>query len=188
MLSWLQRLFAGALAQKDVETPDCADFTRPATWEDLLLTTRLLNAARVEYALVGGYALAAHGHVRMTQDIDIAVATDRENTHRWIHALGRLPDGVSLELAGETDPFEGDYVHAIRLNDEFTVDILPSVAGIPFDDLRRYIVRLDLGGERVPVLDLEGLLATKQGLRPKDQADAALLRQALDAIRRQGEG
>ena len=78
-------------------------------------------------------------------------------------------------------------VENIRLNDEFTVDILPSVAGIPFAELVPHIVCLDLGGEQVPVLDLEGLLKTKQGLRPKDQADAAVLRRALQALRRRVE-
>jgi hypothetical protein len=194
MLNWLRRLLgtwraarrgeAAAGAAPEGPTPDAA-FTRPARWDDVLTTTRLLNAAGVEYALVGGYALAAHGHVRMTQDIDIAVAVDPANSRRWIRALGDLPDGVSRELAGEADPFEGDHLHAIRLNDEFTVDILPSVAGIPFAELVPHIVRLDLGGEQVPVLDLEGLLKTKQGLRPKDQADAAVLRRALELLHRQ---
>jgi hypothetical protein len=32
-------------------------------------------------------------------------------------------------LLGEPDPFAGDYLHAIRINDEFTIDLLPSVAG-----------------------------------------------------------
>ena len=194
MLSWLRRLLGsgksnasaetGAGGTPDRQTPDAA-FTRPARWEDVLMTTRLLNAAGVDYALVGGYALAAHGHVRMTQDIDIAVTIDPENTRRWIQALGGLPDGVSLELADEADPFEGDYLHGIRLNDEFTVDILPSVAGIPFAELAPHVVYLELDGEKVPVLDLEGLLKTKRGLRPKDQADAAVLRRALAALGRQ---
>jgi len=196
MLSWLRRRLGGgaagqrprALKLRPAASPSRQRITRrstrPARWEDVLATTRLLNAAGVEYALVGGYALAAHGHVRMTQDIDIAVAVDPANTRRWIQALGALPDGVSLELAGEAGPFEGDHLHGIRLNDEFTVDILPSVAGIPFAELVPHIVRLDLGGEQVPVLDLEGLLKTKQALRPKDQADAAVLRRALEALRR----
>ena len=197
MLSWLRRLLGsgnaaqaadGGAAEESEQPAHDPAFTRPARWEDVLTTTRLLNGAGVEYALVGGYALAAHGHVRMTQDIDIAVAVavDPANTRRWIKALGALPDGVSLELADEADPFEGDQLHRIRLNDEFTVDILPSFAGIPFAELAPHIVRLDLGGEWVPVLDLEGLLKTKQGLRPKDQADAAVLRRALQALRRRG--
>lgn len=193
MLSWLRRLLGsgnaaqaadGGAAEESEQPAHDPAFTRPARWEDVLTTTRLLNGAGVEYALVGGYALAAHGHVRMTQDIDIAVAVDPANTRRWIKALGALPDGVSLELADEADPFEGDHLHGIRLNDEFTVDILPFVDGIPFGELAPHIVRLDLRGEQVPVLDLEGLLKTKQGLRPKDQADAAVLRRALEALRR----
>ncbi|WP_295881042.1 hypothetical protein [uncultured Thiohalocapsa sp.] len=67
-----------------------------------------------------------------------------------------LPDGVSLELADEADPFEGDHLHRVRLT------------GIPFKEPAPHIVRLDLGGEQVSALDLEGLLKTKEGLRPKD--------------------
>ena len=108
MLSWLRRLLGSAkptesadgAAGEEPESPaHGVAFNRPARWEDVLTTTRLLNGAGVEYALVGGYALAAHGHVRMTQDIDIAVAVavavavDPANTRRWIKAPGALPDG-----------------------------------------------------------------------------------------------
>lgn len=158
-------------------------YTRPATWQDVLTVVRLLNRARVRYVLVGGYALAANGYVRMTEDIDIAVAPDPENSARWIAALADLPDGAAKSMAGEWDPFQGDYLHAIRINDEFTVDILPSVAGVAFAELVGHIAWLDLKGERTPVLDLEGLLKTKQGLRPKDQADARILHEALARLR-----
>lgn len=189
MLKWLRRLFVRDRAHPNPEPgPEqtgAALYTRPATWGDVLTTVRLLNRRKVRYVLVGGYALAAHGYVRMTQDIDIAVAPDRENSRRWIEALGNLPDGVSRELAGEQDPFEGDDLHAIRINDEFTVDVLPSVSGIPFSALESHIEWLLLGGEPVPVLNLEGLLMTKQGLRPKDQADAQVLRAALERLKRE---
>ena len=42
------------------------EFTRPATWEDVKLLARLLGDAGVRYALVGGYALAAHGYSRFS--------------------------------------------------------------------------------------------------------------------------
>jgi hypothetical protein len=48
-----------------------AEFTRPATWEDVKHLARYLEEARVEYALIGGYALAAHGLVRLTEDIEL---------------------------------------------------------------------------------------------------------------------
>ena len=125
------------------------------------------------------YTLAAHGYVRMTEDVDIAVSPDPENARKWIAALAELPDGAGGELEGEEDPFQGDYLHAIRINDEFTVDILPSVAGIPFAELEKHIQWSRIEDERIPVLDLQGLLLTKQGLRPKDQADARVLQAAI---------
>jgi hypothetical protein len=156
-----------------------ARYTRPALWEDVVDVARRLNRHGVRYVLVGGYALAAHGFVRMTTDIDIAVAPEPENSRRWVAALAELPDGAAGELAGEDDPFGGDTLHAIRINDAFTVDVMPSVAGVAFDALAAHAQSLTIEGEAVPVLDLAGLLLTKQGDRPKDQADAALLRAAL---------
>ena len=62
-------------------------FTRPALWEDVIDLARRLNRHGARYVLVGGYALAAHGLVRMTTDIDIAVAPDPDNNRRWVAAL-----------------------------------------------------------------------------------------------------
>jgi hypothetical protein len=181
MWTWWRRLLT-AMRTTEGSFPNGgpADaYTRPAIWADVIETARLLNAAGVQYVLVGGYALAAQGYVRMTEDIDIAVAPDAENARRWIAALSQLPDGAAGEMAGEDDPFEGDYLHAIRINDEFTVDVLPSVAGVPFAELAGHIEWLELEGECIPVLDLHGLLMTKQGVRPKDRSDAEILRAAI---------
>ena len=54
-----------------------ASFTRPATLEDLKTLLRSLNAQGVEYLLIGGYALAAHGYTRATTHIDLLVAPTR---------------------------------------------------------------------------------------------------------------
>lgn len=190
MLNWLRKLWklrlgnnAGAEAKP---SPD-ARFTRPATWNDVLELIRLLERYQVRYVLVGGYALAAHGYVRMTQDIDIAVAPTVENSARWIAALSHLPDQAAADMAGEEDPFQGDYVHAIRINDEFTVDVLPSVAGVPFETLETHAVTIEASGLALRVLDLEGLLLTKQGIRPKDIADREILIRALSRLHQKSD-
>lgn len=187
MLSWLQKLWRGSDAGTEAETPADSGFTRPATWNDVLELVRLLERYQVRYVLVGGYALAAHGYVRMTQDIDIAVAPTAENSTRWIAALSHLPDHAAADMAGEEDPFQGDYVHAIRINDEFTVDVLPSVAGVPFEELEAHTVTINASDTTLRVLDLEGLLLTKQGIRPKDIADREILLQALNRLRQRNE-
>jgi predicted transcriptional regulator len=131
--------------------------TRPATWKVLKQIARRLEQSGVDYALLGGYALALHGFARATTDIDLLVEPSLSNSNRWIAALGQLPDRAALELANEPDVFAHDNRYAIRINDEITIDVMPSAAG---------------------------LLKTKQGARPNDQLDAATLKAALDALAR----
>ena len=160
------------------------EFTRPATWEDVKRIARYFDEAGVEYALIGGYALAAHGLVRQTEDIDVLVNPSAANALRWIVALSRLPDGAARELESEPDVFAAQRSYAVRINDEITVDVLPSAAGVGWDELCRYVEEVDLDGDRIRVLSLEGLLRTKAGVRPKDQADARVIREALRILGR----
>jgi len=159
------------------------EYTRPATWEDVKKLARLLNEAGVQYALVGGYAIAAHGFNRFSEDIDILVNPDADNSRRWVLALSELPDHATRELAADPDVFANDARYAVRINDEFTIDIMPSIAGYTWKQLQGHIETIDLDGVPLPLLSLEGLLLTKQGARPKDQMDAALLSRALAELK-----
>jgi len=159
-----------------------ADYTRPATWQDLKSLVKYLDDADVEYALVGGYAIAAHGFNRVSEDIDILVNPSVENARRWIFALSQLPDHATQELATNPDVFADDKRYALRVNDEFTVDVMPSIAGHSWNEMQSYIETIDFEGINLKLLNLEGLLLTKQGVRPKDQMDAAVLRRALAAL------
>jgi len=161
-----------------------AEYTRPATWEDVKRIASFLQQENVEYALIGGYALGVHGLVRATEDIDVLVNPSAANSRRWIVALSRLPDGAARELAAEPDVFAAQKRYAVRINDEFTVDVLPGAAGLSWEELEPYIEEVELDGVRLRVLSLEGLLKTKQGARPKDQADAAAIARALGALGR----
>lgn len=158
------------------------EYTRPATWEDVKTVVRYLEDARVEYALVGGYALGAHGFNRFTEDIDILVSPTAENSRRWILALSRLPDGAAAELATESDVFADDKRYAIRINDEFTVDVMPSIAGLTWEQMKGHVTVVQIDDVAVRLLDLPGLLKTKQGARPKDQMDAAVIEEALKRL------
>ncbi len=163
--------------------PNVPEFTRPATWEDVKTLARLFNEAGVEYALVGGYAVAAHGFNRFSEDIDFLVNPAAENSRRWVIALSELPDHATRELATDPDVFASDARYALRINDEFTIDIMPSIAGRSWEEMRHHIETIDLDGVPLRLMNLEGLLLTKQGARPKDQMDAALLSQALAELK-----
>ena len=149
------------------------DRTRAATYDDLFRIVALLDEEGVEYALIGGYALALQGIVRLTEDVDILVAPTPENAERWVRALSRLPDGAARELSGDQTLHEEPY--AIRINDEFTVDVMNSASGLTWADLLPYRVRV----ENIPVISLAGLLRMKEHGRLKDQADAEAIRKVL---------
>ena len=71
-----------------------------------MLIPRLLEAlhrARVEYVVIGGYALAAHGYVRGTDDLDVVPGPDRRNLQRLADAVEDL-EGVPVEIAGGLRP------------------------------------------------------------------------------------
>ena len=70
----------------------------PRDFSDFL---RLLNSARVEYLLVGGYAVGLHGYPRATWDMDILVAADPENAEKGVRVLldfGFSPDTINQEM------------------------------------------------------------------------------------------
>ena len=153
------------------------DRTRAATYEDVVRVAELLEAEHVEYALIGGYALAFQGIVRLTEDVDILVEPTVENARRWVRALSHLPDGAAKELIGDDTLHEELY--AIRINDEFTVDVMNSASGFSWTDLVPYRKRI----EGMNVLSLEGLLRMKEHGRLKDQADAEAIRKVLLPLR-----
>lgn len=164
--------------------PDDSSFTRPATWEDVALLARLFAKHEVSWALIGGYAIAAHGFVRFSEDVDVLVDPSPENARRWIAALSELPDHAAAELSGQERLFEESGPYAVRINDEFTVDVMPAACGHTWEELAPHVEHKEIEDVRIPVLGLEGLLLTKEGMRDRDRADAAVLRAALERLGR----
>ena len=155
------------------------EYSRPATLEDLKMLLRSLNEHAVEYLLIGGYALAAHGYQRATTDIDLLVRATAESGQRVKDALMMLPDRAAKGL--EPEWFEQD--ENIRIADAFVVDVMLNANGQTFDTLRKYAETIDLDGIPVQTVSLEGLLLTKQTMRDKDIADRAILERAIDVLR-----
>jgi predicted nucleotidyltransferase len=158
--------------------------TRPATLEDLKTLLRSLNANGVDYLLIGGYALAAHGYQRATTDIDIVFPATAAAGQRVKDALMILPDKAAKEI--EPQWFEEG--ENIRVADAFVVDIMLNANGQTFDTLRRYSQTLNLDGIPVRTVNLEGLLLTKQTMRGKDASDRVVIERALAVIRQQTPG
>jgi hypothetical protein len=68
---------------------------------DLNEFVMLLNSRKVEYLVVGGYAVAFHGHPRFTGDIDFLVRSTPDNAQRLLDVLLEFGFGsLSLRLEG----------------------------------------------------------------------------------------
>jgi predicted nucleotidyltransferase len=158
--------------------------TRPATLEDLKTLLRSLNANGVDYLLIGGYALAAHGYQRATTDIDIVFPATSAAGQRVKEALMILPDQAAKDL----EPHWFEEGENIRVADAFVVDIMLNANGQTYDTLRRYAQTLNLDGIPVRTVNLEGLLLTKQTMRGKDASDRIVIERALAVVRQQTSG
>ncbi len=155
------------------------EYSHPATLEDLKTLIRALNAEGVEYLLIGGYALFAHGYHRATTDIDVLVPPTREVGRKMRAALMVLPDQAAKEL----DPTWFEEGENIRIADAFVVDIMLNACGETYDTLKQYAETVELDGLPIRTVNLEGLLRTKQTVRDKDAADRVVLERALATLR-----
>lgn len=156
---------------------------RAATLDDLKRLLKSLEDNGVEYLLIGGYALAAHGYHRATTDIDVMVRGTVEDGVRMKNALMVLPDQVAKDIEPEWF-VEGEN---IRVADEFIVDIMLNANGQTYETLKGYEQTVDLDGIKVRTVSLEGLLLTKRTMRDKDVGDCAVLERALAVLREQSK-
>lgn len=128
-----------------------------------------LNAREVRYLIVGGYAVAFHGHPRYTKDFDVWIERTPENVERLLAALDDFGFGsVGLEAA---DFLEPDQIIQLG-NPPHRIDILTSLDGVEFAVC--YQDRETMQAEQVAVyfIGLEGLRANKRASgRHQDLAD-----------------
>jgi len=120
-------------------------------FRDMLLA---LNDARVEYLIVGAYALAAHGSPRATGDIDIWVRPDPENAERVWSALVRF--GAPIDQITVDDFAAPGIVFQIGLPPE-RIDVLTMISGVDFHQAWNSRMVVEIDGMSVPVLGLREL-------------------------------
>jgi len=140
----------------------------------------LLNGAAVKYVIVGGFALALHGVVRATKDIDVLIEPTLDNTTRALKALEGLKWGISRQL----DPADVMTKPITVIGDDPRVDLLTLAWSVRYADAAPKALRVEIDGVQVPYADLDTLIRTKQTDRFQDQADV----ESLEQVRRLGRG
>jgi hypothetical protein len=140
----------------------------------------VLAAHDVDYVIVGGLAVQAHGHVRTTVDIDVYPRPEPENLRRLAAALNELsaralnPGSVGIEIDAAMLPratlWQFDTLHG-------AIDVLHDAPGAPpYDELRERALEIDLGEIRLAVAGRDDLIRMKRAsARPVDFEDVAAL-------------
>lgn len=130
---------------------------------------QLLNANQVNYLIIGGYAVAIHGHPRYTKDIDIWVEMSSENADKIITALEQFGFG-SLGLSAQ-DFQTPDQIIQLGYPPN-RIDLITTPDGIDFETC--YSSKTEVIVDDIPVqfIDLDNLKKNKKASgRLQDLAD-----------------
>ena len=135
--------------------------------------------AHVEFAIVGGVAVNAHGYTRATNDLDIFIRPTEENATAAFNALLAL--GLPVEGLQPADLLDDE--ENLRFGPaEDHIDLLASIGEMPFDQVWRNRIETVVAGLSVPFISKGDLIENKRQVgRLRDLADAEELSLLPDA-------
>jgi hypothetical protein len=132
----------------------------------------ILNAHKVRYLIVGGYAVGFHAQPRATKDLDILIGPDVQNAQAVYYALAVF--GAPLQDVTPHDLLDPDGFFRMG-HPPVMIEILSAIKGIEFDGAwqRRVEIVVDSAtGLRAFMLSREDLIAAKlASARPQDLAE-----------------
>lgn len=141
--------------------------------QDFVDLLRAFADHEVEALVVGAHALAAHGHVRATKDLDVWIRPSPENAARAYRALAAF--GAPLTELDERDLSSPGIVFQIGVA-PVRIDILTRIDGVEFDDAWADKVAVQVGGVPAHVLSRTNLIKNKRASgRLQDLADVERL-------------
>ncbi|MGZ3746173.1 MAG: nucleotidyl transferase AbiEii/AbiGii toxin family protein [Pseudobdellovibrionaceae bacterium] len=146
----------------------------------------IFDFSKIKYALVGGYALALHGVVRATVDVDLVLNLKQNDFERAEQALGKIDLQSRLPIrAQDVIKMRKEYIENRNLiawsfvdykNPTRQVDIL-----ITKDLKDLEIEKVSVGGRRITVASLKELLKMKtEAGRPQDLIDIKNIKEKLN--------
>lgn len=135
---------------------------------------RLLLEAKVEFVIVGAYAMAVFGYPRATADIDIWIFCDSENAKKTYQVLQKF--GAPLKDLTVEDLSKKGIVFQIGVAPR-RIDILTQISGVDYQEIANQKVIHEIEGLKLPFLPLDALIKNKEATgRLKDKADAEQLK------------
>jgi len=130
---------------------------------------QFLNEEKVEYLVVGGYAVGFHGYPRATKDIDIWVAVHPDNADRLVRVFQRF--GFSANRVSPNLFLQENKVVSIG-NEPVRIDVITSIDGVGFFECYAKRQERIHEGIKINVIGLDDLKINKRATgRKRDIAD-----------------
>jgi len=162
-----------------------------------------LHRHAVDYVVIGGIALQAHGHIRTTQDLDIIAAWTPDNLTRVAAALGDLDarlrgvdaDLLDIDLTSADDLYQGANFLVHTRHGDLDIFTVADTPGAPrrYETLRQHAIPIEIRGITVLIAHADHLIRMKTAAaalrdrsgakRNQDLDDVAVLTRLLDADR-----
>ena len=141
--------------------------------KDLQEFIRLLNRERVEYLIVGAWAVGFHGRPRYTGDVDIFIRRDAANADRMMRVIEAFGFGHT-GLTGE-DFLKEDFVVQLGVEPN-RIDLLTGISGVDFALAWEQRVSGKVGEVEVNFISRDLLIRNKRAAnRDKDLGDIGIL-------------
>jgi hypothetical protein len=128
-----------------------------------------LSSNQVRYLVVGGYAVAVHGHPRYTKNLDVWIDRSTANAAQLVKALEQF-GFASLGLKA-ADFLVPDQIIQLGYAPN-RIDILTSLPGVDFEACYASRVQVEMDGISISFIDVENLKKNKKATgRLQDLAD-----------------
>jgi hypothetical protein len=141
-------------------------------FRDLLVE---LHDAGAKFVVLGGYAVAFHGHPRATKDLDVLVQADLENARRVYAALAAFGAPLASFEVGVED--FSSYSGILQLGvAPRRIDIINRADGITFAEAVAEGETFEVQGRAIPIIGRSALIKNKRATgREQDIADVKAL-------------
>lgn len=133
----------------------------------------LLGKYEVPYLVIGGYAVAVHGYVRATGDLDVWIHQTPENADKMLTIMLELGFSPYDFTLNDFLPDEEGKPAFIFIGEEpIKIDILGAVGDMSFEVCYNNKVVVNLEGIHINFMGKQDLIQSKQNAnRPKDLID-----------------
>lgn len=134
---------------------------------------------KVEFIIVGGYAVIYHGYHRTTGDVDVWIKPDNINKAKLITAL----ESYGIESTSLSRLASEDFEKPLAFNlgkEPDKIEFLTHISGVSYTEADQKKVFAEIGQIRIPFLHLHHLILSKLSTgRLKDQADVEELQKVM---------